>query len=73
MNIFNTHRIWLRFRIDCDADEECMNRWNKLNKKSKYGENKYIVKGWLSYCKIPSVKNLPYLDRCEGGIGGDNN
>jgi len=73
MNIFNTHIILLRFRIDYDAPKEYMDRWNELKKKCEYGKNKYIVKELLSYCKIQSVKDLPYLNRCEGGIGGNNN
>ena len=73
MNIFNKHIIQLRFRIDCDAPKEYMNRWNKLKKNCECGENLYIVSGLLSYCKIQSVKDLPYLNRCEGGIGGDDN
>ena len=73
MNIFNTHIILLRFRIDYDAPKEYMDRWNELKKKCEYGKNKYIVKELLSYCKIQSVKDLPYLNRCEGGIGRNNN
>ena len=73
MNIFNTHIILLRFRIDYDAPKEYMDRWNELKKKCEYGENEYIVKELLSYCKIQSVKDLPYLNRCEGGIGGNDN
>ncbi len=37
------------------------------------GNNKGIINQLLSYCKLESVKKLPYLNRCEGSIGGDNN
>jgi len=28
---------------------------------------------WRSHCKLQSNKNLPDLDRVEGGLGGNNN
>ena len=31
------------------------------------------VEEWLSYCKLEENKNLPKLDRTEGGVGGNDN
>jgi hypothetical protein len=73
MSIPDTHIINLRFKIDGDAPQEYIDKWLKLKFKCENGENKEIVEDWLYNCKLQSVKNMPYLNRCEGGIGGDNN
>ena len=74
MNIPDTHIVRLIFKIDNDAPKEDMNRWNTLKKDCEYNnENELIVKEWLVICKNESIRNLPYLNRSEGGIGGDNN
>lgn len=73
MSIPDTHIINLRFKIDGDASQEYIDKWLKLKFKCENGENKEIVEDWLYNCKLQSVKNMPYLNRCEGGIGGDNN
>jgi hypothetical protein len=69
----DTHMIQLRFKIDSNSPQEYINRWLNLKSICESGENKEIVKDWLYNCKLQSVKNMPYLNRCEGGIGGDNN
>lgn len=35
-----------------------------------YEGRRWFVREWLSYCKLESNKELPYLNRCEGGFGG---
>ena len=52
-----------------------VNNWLKFKEICECGQskNKNIVKKWLSYCNIPTVENMPYLNRCEGGFGGNNN
>jgi hypothetical protein len=60
-------------KIDGDAPQKYIDKWLKLKTICENGENKEIVKDWLYNCKLQSVKNMPYLKRCEGGIGGDNN
>jgi hypothetical protein len=69
MLISDTSTIKLRFKIDNDIPKEYMNKWIKLKNLCENGENKDIVIELLSYCKLESVKNMPYLERCEGGIG----
>ena len=73
MNILNTHEHKLCFRIDTDAPSDYMNRWKTFKQKCESGENEYIVEQIKGYCKLEKNKNLPYLNRCEGGMGGNNN
>jgi hypothetical protein len=69
----NTHTISLRFKIDSNASQKYINNWIKFKNVCASGNNKEIVKNWLSNCRINSVKNMPYLQQSEGGIGGCNN
>lgn len=69
----NTHTISLRFKIDSDASQKYINNWINFKNVCESGNNKEIVKNWLSNCKINSIKNMPYLERSEGGIGGCKN
>ena len=73
MNILNTHIHELKFYIDKDAPSECMNRWTDLKTKCENGKNKQIVEHLKSYCKLAVNKDLPYLERAEGGLGGNDN
>ena len=73
MNILNTHNHRLVFCIDNDAPEEYITRWNEFKLKCESGNNKHIVEQIKEYCKLETNKAMPYLNRCEGGIGGDNN
>ena len=73
MVILQTHIHKLRFKIDNDAPPEYMKRWKEFKNKCENGDNKNIVEQWIYNCKLESNRQLPYLDRCEGGIGGNNN
>lgn len=73
MFILDTHIHKLRFRIDSDAPNAYMNRWKKLKHKCENGDNKNIIEQMKTYCKLESNKTIPYLQRAEGGIGGDRN
>lgn len=81
MNIINTHCHRLVFRIDNDAPRECMNRWKDFKLKCEGGEsgpstpgpNKYILDQIKENCKLNKNKELPYLERSEGGLGGNDN
>lgn len=73
MFILDTHIYKLRFRIDTDAPTDYMNRWKKLKYDCDNGDNKYIVEEMKTYCKLESNKTLPYLQRTEGGFGGNDN
>ena len=73
MYILETHNHKLIFRIDKDAPKDYINRWEKIKNDCEKKDNKYIIEKMKTYCKLEQNKNLPYLQRDEGGIGGDNN
>lgn len=73
MNILNTHYHRLIFYIDIDISKNGMNKWKKIKNDCENGDNKYIVEHMKYYYKLNTNKNLPYLNRCEGGIGGNDN
>jgi len=81
MNIINIYEHRLVFRIDNDAPKKYMDRWEKFKLNCESGEsgpstpgkNKYILEQIKEYCKLKQNKELPYLKRCEGGLGGNNN
>ena len=72
--IYETHLISLRFKLDKSAPPEYENRWNELKRICETGETgtKQIVQEWLAECKTCAMRNLPYLNRYEGGIGSDD-
>ena len=69
----DTHSVQLIFKIDSDAPIEYLNKWNKLKQNCECGKNKDIIYDIINNCKLESNKNLPYLKRSEGGIGGNDN
>lgn len=73
MSLPDTHIIKLRFKIDSDAPLGYMKKWLKLKTICENGDKKEIIGDWLHNCEIRSIKDMPSLNRCEGGIGGDNN
>lgn len=73
MNILDTHIYKLRFKLDSDATEKYIEKWNKIKEESETTDNKYLVEEIKNNCKLQSNKNLPYLQRNEGGLGGNNN
>jgi hypothetical protein len=73
MNIVNTHNHRLVFCLDGDAPEKYIKKWNKFKQQCEGGNNKYILEQIKQNCKIKSNKKLQYLDREEGGLGGNDN
>jgi hypothetical protein len=71
--ILNTHIHKIRFRIDKDASKDYMDKWEQLKYRCENGDNKYIIDKMKTYCKLEQNKIIPYLQRCEGGMGGDCN
>tara|TARA_B100001059_G_C17671425_1_gene494730 strand:+ start:453 stop:902 length:450 start_codon:yes stop_codon:yes gene_type:complete len=63
----------LRFSIDNDAPNDFMKRWLDFKNKCESGENRHIVEHVKELCLLQVNKDLPYLDRCEGGMGGNDN
>lgn len=73
MKILESHKHKLRFRLDKCAPPKWVSRWNELKKQCESGDNKDIVNEIKQFCKLETNKNLPYLDRVEGGMGGNCN
>jgi len=73
MFILETHNHSLIFSIDKDASEDYIYRWKEIKFNCEEDNNKYIIEKMKTYCKLEQNKNIPYLQREEGGIGGDNN
>lgn len=65
----------LRFSIDKDAPPDYMKRWLdfKIKCEGGGGENRHIIEHIKESCSLQENKILPYLNRSEGGMGGDNN
>lgn len=73
MNILNTHIYELRLYIDIDVTSEYKKLWNIFKTKCENGDNKNIVEQLKSYCKLNINRDLQYLKRVEGGLGGNDN
>ena len=74
MSILNTHIHKLRLYIHKDAPSEYKIRWDEFKAHCENGdEHKNIAEQIKNYCKSQINKDLPYLKREEGGLGGDNN
>ena len=65
----------LRFSIDKDSPPDYMKRWLDFKNKCEggVGENRHIVEHIKESCSLQENKILPYLNRSEGGMGGNNN
>jgi len=73
MVLLNTHNHRLVFNLDGNAPEKYIKNWNEFKIKCESGNNKHIVEQIKEYSKLEINKNIPYLEREEGGLGGDNN
>ena len=71
--LLDSHTHMIRFLIDPAAPSEYMDRWTKIKQKIENGDNEWFVNELHAHCNLSSNRNLPYLDRCEGGIGNNNN
>ena len=72
----NINNMIIRFKLDNDAPEDFIKKWVELKIKCESRDDtsyKEIIEQWLKHCKIKSNKLLPFLDRHELGIGGDDN
>ena len=67
----------LRFSLSNKAPLKMKNKWKRLKQDCEYGvkkdHNKKVVNEFLKMCELKSNKSLPYLERCEGGFGGNDN
>jgi hypothetical protein len=73
----NEYQYKLRFTIDGDAHPDYMSRWAAVKHTFEIErdceELRYFVSNTLIHCKLEQNRNLPCLDRAEGGIGGNDN
>jgi len=63
----------LVFKINKNSPDEIISKWKDIKEMCESGCNENIVIEWLKKCDKESIKNLPYLNRSEGGIGGEDN
>ncbi len=64
----------LQFYLHHDAPKEWQDKWVKFhNNLIDQNSNHEIMIRWQTHMKLQSTKELPLLNRCEGGLGGDNN
>jgi hypothetical protein len=54
---------WKAYKLKCESGE---------SGPSVPGPNKYILEHMKEYCKLKQNKVLPYLNRSEGGLGGND-
>ncbi len=73
MNILETHIHKLCLKLDYNVLNKYKKEWEKIKEGCENTDNKYLVEEIKEYCILESNKNLPYLNRCEGGLGGDDN
>tara|TARA_B100000401_G_scaffold433670_1_gene372625 strand:- start:1655 stop:2107 length:453 start_codon:yes stop_codon:yes gene_type:complete len=73
MEILDTHVHTLRFDLHKDAPDKYIKKWKDFKEQCESGNNSIIVEQLKNYCKLDTNKNLPYLIRVEGGLGGQNN
>ena len=73
MYLLDTHNHRLVFNLDGHASEKYIKKWNEFKIKCESGNNQHIVEQIKEYSKLEIIKNMPYLKRKEGGLGGDNN
>ena len=73
MNLLDTHSHRLVFRLAEHAPEKQVRKWNELKTRCESGDNKQIIEQMKQYCKLEINRNMPYLEREEGGLGGNDN
>lgn len=73
MEISKSHIHKLVFYIDPDINKKYFDNWKKLKTECESGENKHIYDQIRYLCHNSTNKNMPYLEKVEGGFGGHNN
>ena len=69
------YNINIKFTLcpfSCNEAKKCWKKFKEsINKNFEFRD--ILIREWLHNCKINSNKNLPILQRLEGGMGGDDN
>ncbi len=73
--ILDRYQHVLRFYIDNDAPNSYKKKFSELKNQVENGRvaNVHFSEKVINFCRLESNKNLPILNRCEGGLGGNNN
>ena len=58
MNILDTHNYKLRFKLDFDAPDKYIEKWNKIKEESETTDNEYLVEEIKNNCKLESNKDF---------------
>jgi len=73
----NINNIMIRFKINNEVPKNNIKKWKELkNRCETWTETdcrEEIIKSLLKYCNIETNKKLQFLDRCELGVGGNDN
>lgn len=70
------HRMKLRFVLHSDASPPVLKRWKKLRGALLDNDEalwRTLMAEWVGRCKLASNRKLPLLQRCECGVGGNDN
>jgi uncharacterized protein YabN with tetrapyrrole methylase and pyrophosphatase domain len=68
-----SHIYRLRFSVDKTVPLDSINRWLDFKNECESGNNRHIVENMKESCLLKINKDLPYLNRAEGGLGGSDN
>lgn len=71
--LMNNYIHKLRFRLDSDAPLKFIEKFKTLKERIEIGDNSNFSLMIKKHCELESNKNLPILNRTEGGLGGNNN
>lgn len=71
--LLNNYIHILCFSIDNNIPKKYIIKFEKLKHQLENNDNNHFSYSIKEYCKLAINKNLPILNRCEGGLGGDNN
>lgn len=74
MYLLDTYNHRLVFNLNgYVSSEKYIKKWNEFKIECESGDNQHIVEQIKEYSNLEKIKNMPYLKRVEGGLGGDNN
>jgi hypothetical protein len=77
MNIPSIDNFSIKFTIkNNNIPIGFLNKWIELKnifENDNFQLNETLISTWLKQCELESNKNLPYLNRANHGIGGNNN
>jgi hypothetical protein len=73
MDVLPNFSYRLVFSLEDSAYGQTIKNWSRFKKVCESGNNNHITGQIKENCELVSNKNLPILNRAEGGLGGDDN